>query len=155
VRLLLAAVVLAAAPAAPVPALSATALPGFRSPTGNIRCLYVPGVRPVGGVRPVILLCSLARADYAKTLQARCMRPDGSGVDWHGFELGARSRGRVTCSGGILYDPGMERPTYPALAYGSTWRHGPFACTSRITGVTCRSRAGHGLFVARQSWRVW
>ena len=83
------------------------------------------------------------------------MRPDGSGVDWHGFELGAASRGAVTCSGGILYDPATQRPSYVTVAYGLSWRHGAFTCRSRRTGVTCESRRGHGLFLSRQSWRVW
>ena len=44
---------------------------------------------------------------------------------------------------------------YVDLPYGRTWRHGAFSCASRVTGVTCRNRAGHGLFVSRQSWRAW
>jgi hypothetical protein len=30
-----------------------------------------------------------------------------------------------------------------------------FTCSSRATGVTCRNRDGHGLFVARETWRTW
>jgi hypothetical protein len=126
-------------------ATAKTVLPGFHSPTGNIRCLFVHGA----------LRCQIARADYAKTLQARCMAPGGAGVDWHGFELGATVKGGVTCSGGILYSPDTERPVYVNLPYGRTWRQGVFTCTSQITGVTCRNRTGHGLFVSRQTWRAW
>ena len=117
-----------------------TVLPGFHSPSGNIRCFVVRGM----------LRCRLAHADYAKTLQARC-----SGLDWHGFELGAAGEGAVTCSGGILYSPGTERPAYVNLPYGRTWRQGVFTCTSRLTGVTCTNRTGHGLFLSRETWRVW
>lgn len=136
--------VLCAATAAP--AAAKTILPGFRSPSGNIRCVLAPGT---------VLRCRIARADYSAALQARCLRPGGAGVDWHGFELPAARKGAVTCSGGILYDPGTQRPVYPTLPYGTTWRRGPFACSSRVTGVTCRSRAGHGVFVSRESWRAW
>jgi hypothetical protein len=122
-------------------------LPGFRSPTGNIRCLYVPG-------RPSLFLCSLARANYAKQLQARCLGPSRSGVDWHGFSLGPTTRGKVLCTGGILYNP-IQRPTYVTLPYAKTWRRGAFTCSSRVTGVTCRNPKGHGLFVSRESWKVW
>ncbi len=122
------------------PAAAKTVLPGFRSPSGNIRCYLVPAT----------LRCQLAHADYAARLQARC-----SGLDWHGFELTASRKAGVTCSGGILYSPGTQRPVYVNLPYGKSWRHGVFTCTSRLTGVTCTNRSGHGLFVSRQTWRVW
>ena len=118
-----------------------TALPSFRSPSGNIKCF--------AGAR--VLHCAIAQADYAKTLQDRCMAD--SSVDWHGFELNAKGKGVITCSGGILYNPDTQTPHYPLLAYRRTWRHGGFTCTSAVTGVTCHTRAGHGLFISRQSWR--
>jgi hypothetical protein len=121
-------------------------LPGLRSPSGNITCLAVP-------VPPASLVCSLRRSDYAQALQERCMA--GPSVDWHGFELPARRRATILCSGGILYSPDTEQPVYRTVAYGRSWRAGPFTCWSRVAGVTCRNRAGHGLFVSRQRWRVW
>ncbi len=127
-------------------AAPATILPGFRSPSGNIGCLLVPG-------HPATLLCHIARADYAQALQARCMA--GPSVDWHGFELTATGRGSTVCSGGILYDPDTQRPSYVTLPYGKSWRHAPFTCRSETTGVTCKSDAGHGLFISRASWRAW
>lgn len=130
------------------PAAATTVLPGFHSPSRNIRCLFVPGAAAV-------LRCQIGHADYAERLQAFCMRPDGAGVDWHGFELGAARTGAVTCSGGILYNPGTQRPVYANLPYGRSWRRGVFTCVSRVTGVTCRNTRGHGLFVSRQSWRAW
>jgi hypothetical protein len=123
------------------------ALPGFHSPSGNIAC-YVAGP----------LRCTIGHASYARTLQDRCLNPDGevgAGVDWHGWELGATTSGRVTCSGGILYDSGTRRPVYADLPYGKSWTRGVFTCVSRRTGITCRTPSGHGLFVARQSWRAW
>ena len=54
-----------------------------------------------------------------------------------------------------LYDPETERPAFAALPYGSSWRRGAFTCRSRTTGVTCRNGSGHGLFLSRQTWRVW
>jgi hypothetical protein len=133
---------------AAVAASSATAgrnvLPGFRSPSGNIRCFVVTD-----------LYCSISRADYATRLQARCMRPDGSGVDWHGFTLGASAKGRVHCTSNPPYDLGKQRPSYRYLAYGKTFQRGSFTCKSRVTGITCRNRNGHGLFISRQAWRAW
>jgi hypothetical protein len=126
-------------------------IPGIRSPSGNIRCLFVPA--PPGGSSPN-LLCSIGQADYSTALQHRCATQP-AGLDWHGFELPATRKGGVTRSGGILYDPSTQRPIYSTLAYGKTWRHGPFTCTSRVIGVTCTNTGGHGLFISRQSWRAY
>jgi hypothetical protein len=41
------------------------------------------------------------------------------------------------------------------LPYGSRWSQGPFTCWSRLDGVTCRNRSGHGLFISRQGWRAF
>jgi hypothetical protein len=137
------AVVVAAAPAG----AAKTKLPGFHSPTGNIKCYWEPGP-------PSIVRCQIARADYAKTLTAHCAAPP-IGVDWGGFELSATRKAAVTCTGGVLYSPETQQPMFVDLPYGKTWRHGVFACDSRTTGVTCRSRTGHGLFLSRESWRAW
>lgn len=127
---------------------SLTPLPGIRSPSGNITCLFVPGAQSM-------MLCSIATADYAMRLQEKCMGPNGEGVDWHGFTLTATRAGLVNCTGGILYSPDTGRPHYVTLRYGASWRHGAFRCWSRITGVTCRNAARHGIFLARQTWRTW
>jgi hypothetical protein len=130
---------------------AATTLPGFRSPSGNISCLVIPSA----GSTPAALLCTLAHADYAKTLQTRCLGPTGAGVDWHGFLLPAARKGTVNCSGGALYNPAKQHPSYTTLAYGKTWRHKMFSCTSAVTGVNCSNPSGHGFFVSRQTWRTW
>jgi hypothetical protein len=133
--------------AASASADSSTRLPGFRSPSGNISCLFLAD-------RPATLLCKVAHADYAKELQDRCMGPTGAGVDWHGFELSAARKGMIVCSGGALY-PGTDRPSYVTLPYGKTWRQKMFSCSSRVTGVNCSNPNGHGFFLSRQTWRVW
>src|SRR5207237_8150729 len=121
----LGAVALTAASTAP----AVTRLPGIRSPSGNISCLYVPG-------RPSMLLCKIGRAGYVKQLEAHCAAPPLE-LDWAGFTLAADRKGGVACSGGILYSPDTQRPSYVTLPYGKTWRHG--ACTrwARATGITC------------------
>ncbi len=128
-------------------AAAATTLPGFRSPSGNIKCLYVPGP-------PAFVWCSIAHANYSKKLTAYCAQPK-IGVDWAGFSLGTKTKGSVECAGGVLYDPQTQHPHYVTLAYGKTWRHGAFTCTSATTGVTCRNPKGHGIFVSRESYRVF
>ena len=128
-------------------ASQSTTLPGIRSPSGNIKCLYVPGP-------PAFLSCTIAKASYAKKLVAYCAQPR-IGVDWAGFTLGRKSKASVDCSGGTLYEPDRQHPRYVTLAYGKTWRHGAFTCTSRTTGVTCRNPARHGLVVSRESYRLF
>jgi hypothetical protein len=133
--------------AAPAAGAAKTRLPGFHSPSGNIRCFYVPGPTSV-------LRCQIGRAAYAGRLTSYCASPP-IGVDWAGFELTPARKGAVTCSGGVLYSPERQVPVFVNQPYGTTWRHGAYSCGSGRTGVTCRSRTGHGLFVSRASWRAW
>ena len=126
---------------------AATTLPGFKSPSGNIKCLYLPGP-------PAVVWCSIGKANYARKLTAYCAQPR-IGVDWAGFTLGTKARGGVECAGGVLYDPQKQRPRYGTLAYGKAWRHGAFTCMSAPTGVTCRNPRGHGVFVSGESYRLF
>lgn len=130
-----------------VPAAAATNLPGIRTPSGNIRCLFL-------STQGRVLLCTIDHADYAGQLQARC-RSGVGGLDWHGFTLAPAGRGLVNCSGGIQYDPATEHPRYATLAYGRTWTAGPFGCASMRTGLICRNARGHGLSLSRAAWRAW
>jgi hypothetical protein len=141
----LALVVPAAASAAPTP------IPGIRSPSGNLSCLYVPRSGALGVPE---LLCNVRRSSYGARLQRLC-RSGKAGVDWHGFELTPTKKATVVCSGGILYDPSRQKPTYTTLAYGHTWRHGAFTCVSRVTGLSCTNRARHGLFLSRAFYRLF
>ncbi len=134
----------AAAAAAP-----AARLPGVRTPSRNIECFVVP-VRPTARAN---LLCTIRVASYTRLLQRRCISPP-TGLDWHGFQLPDRGRAHVVCSGGILYD-GRDHPVLRTIPYGSVWRQGPYTCRSRLSGLTCTTRAGHGLFLSRASWRAW
>ena len=134
--------------------LSATAalaapLPGVRTPTGNIRCFYVP-IKPT---QHGTLLCDLEHADFARVAQATCMAR--SGLDWHGFALPWNGRGELSCSGGVLYDIGRDHPRVRLLRYGTSWRYRGFTCTSRRRALSCVNGRGHGLLLSRQEWRAW
>ena len=121
-------------------------VPGFRSPTGNIQCYYDPkAFAPPNGAKR-LLTCGLRHADYGMRLQRRC-----DAGDWHGFGLDAKSKPTFFCTGNPNY---AIRPVYTTLAYGRSWTRGPFTCTSRIIGVTCRSQSAHGLFISRQPYRT-
>jgi hypothetical protein len=140
-----AAILVAAVLASASTAGRSSVLPGFRSPTGNIHCFYNPDAR-TSGVRAPSLTCGLNHADYAMTLQRRC-----EAGDWHGFEFAAGRKPSLFCPGGAS----GQHIAYRTLAYGKGWRRGAFTCTSRRIGVTCRSAKGHGLFISRESYRLW
>ena len=143
-----------------VAVVPAAALPtGFRSPTGNISCLFVPATHDDARRRlQAQVLCTIAHSAYGSMLQDKCLNPlgqVGSGVDWHGFSLGATRRGSIVCSGGVLYNPTELKPSYVTLRYGTAMRRGPITCRSKTAGITCLNRSGHGVFVSRESWRAW
>lgn len=125
--------------------LALVPLPGIRTPSGNISCFYVPGGSS--------LLCDIKQANYLKQVQDQCQAR--SGLDWHGFTLNAKRKGDIVCSGGILYNSNKNYPKYHTLSYGQTWKFAVYTCTSRVTGLTCVNRTGHGLFISRESWRGW
>jgi hypothetical protein len=137
--------ILLASPAGAIAARAKT-LPGFHSPSGNIRCLLVTD-------KPQFLLCDIRKAGYSAQLVHHC----GSApyfVDWAGFSFGATRKAGVVCAGGMAYDPSTEHPQYVNLPYGATWHRGSFDCRSETTGVTCTNGGGHTLFVSSQSWHA-
>ena len=140
------ALVVAALAAAPAATANLTPLPGIVTPSGNIRCFYVPA-------RPAHLLCDIRIASYTHLAQAHCMTR--SGLDWHGFEVYATRSATTVCSGGLLYNSNRDKPRFRRLGYGHTWKFGAFSCSSRISGLTCTTPTGHGIFLSRESWRGW
>jgi hypothetical protein len=136
---ILALVLLAAAVAAPL-AIPAP-FPGVRTPTHN----------NTGAVTPGALHCDIAQALYRARLQKGCLAPPTQ-LDWHGFELTPKGKGAVTCSGGVLV---MGPVRYVTLGYGRTWSNGAYICRSRLAGLTCTNRSGHGLFLSRVSYRTF
>lgn len=131
--LALAAVCCTAAPgAAPVQSAS---FRSFHTPSGNIGC-YADG----GYLR-----CDIAQKTWRGPPKPRsCPLAYGDSLTMQGT-----GRPVWTCHGDTALGSGR------ALPYGATWRAGPFTCTSRFNGLTCRNRAGHGFFLSRQSYRTF
>jgi len=127
----------------------AAKLPGVKTPTRNISCFYVP-IKPTARGN---LLCDIKRSSYSRAEQNGCQAR--TGLDWHGFSLSQRGKATPVCTGGVLYDIGRDTPTFVVLAYGHSWRSHGFTCTSRVTGLTCTNGHGHGLFLSRESNRLW
>jgi hypothetical protein len=112
-------------------AASALALPGFQTPSRNIGCI-------AGGGE---LRCDIGQHAGRFPLP----RPRSCDLDFgDSLAMRARSRARGVCHGDTALRQGQ------VVGYGRTWRFGPFTCTVRQAGVTCRNRAGHGWFLSRQ-----
>ncbi|WP_054310853.1 DUF6636 domain-containing protein [Mesorhizobium sp. 1M-11] len=110
---------------------------GFRSPTGNIQCLFYD----VSSVR-----CSIA------TVSNRLAhRPADCELEWgHDFGLEASSKeGEYLCVGDTIADD------YPVLPYGESARHGAVTCRSARKGVTCTNIEGAGFELSRSLQRVF
>jgi len=121
-------VVLAAALLAPAGAHAAYR--DFQSPSGKLGCAF------------------FSDAEAGIPRQVRC--------DWEGAgdravrlrETGKGKRIRATDT--------IRNPNAKVLAYGKTLKFGKLRCTSRRTGITCRStRSGHGFTVSVEKQRVF
>jgi hypothetical protein len=108
------------------PAGASAAFKQFRSPTGCIGCAFESG----GGL----------------PREARC---EWAGSNDVAFVLAQRGRTKK-----IRISDTVRDPNAPVLRYGHSKRFGKLKCTSRRTGMTCRSlRSGHGFTVSVQHQR--
>jgi hypothetical protein len=108
----------------------------FRTPSGNIGCVYASG-QPGAGTS--------LRCDIRSGLKPKPARPKGCDLDYgDSYELPKTGRTIVVCHGDTAIDPHAH-----VLAYGKTWRYGGFTCTSKSTGLRCTNRGGHGFFMSR------
>jgi Family of unknown function (DUF6636) len=131
VRALLAAAALALA----LPAGSSAVFVQFQLPSKNIGCAYSTG--------PTSLRCDI-RSGLKPEPRRSCE------LDWTGIAMRPTGRPAPECAGDTAL-----LPTARVLRYGQTWRRGGFACTSRVTGLTCRNRSGRGFFLSRTGWRIF
>ena len=110
----------------------------FRTPSGNIGCIYTNA--------PDVLRC-----DIRSGLNPRPRSPgrcDGEYGD--ALQMGPAGRPAIICHGDTAIEPGSQK-----LAYGRSLGLGPFQCTSRTTGLTCTNSRGHGWFLSRESYRLF
>jgi hypothetical protein len=109
----------------------------FRTPSGNIGCVYGPAESGF----PASIRC-----DIRSGLRPKPHRPAGCTLEY-GDSYALRKTGRATlvCHGDTVFDPHA-----PVLAYGRTWARDGFRCASRTTGLRCSNSAGHGFFLSRE-----
>ncbi|MCV3241516.1 DUF6636 domain-containing protein [Mesorhizobium sp. ZC-5] len=119
------------------PLASAQDMEGFRSPTGNIQCLFFDD--------------SSVRCMVGETANPRPARPPDCELDWGSdFGLDASSRrGERLCVGDTIAGD------YEALPYGESVRRGGITCSSERTGVTCINERGAGFELSRARQRLF
>src|SRR4051812_15326764 len=111
-----------------VPAGADAAYRDFRSPSGRIGCAFY--------------------SDAETPRQVRCDWIDADDRAVSVSETGKGKRIRVTDT--------VLNAKAKVLAYGRSTTFGRLRCTSRSTGITCRSkRSGHGFTVSVEKQRVF
>ena len=127
-RLTVALTLLATGVVAAVPTSASAALRTFRSPTGNLGCMF-----------------------YSNAQTPRQVRCEWRGGNDRAVTLTERGKGKRIKITDTVLDPKAK-----VLAYGKTTKFGSLRCTSRSTGITCRStRSSHGFVVSMQKQRVF
>jgi hypothetical protein len=120
--------VLAAAALALVPASASAAYRAFRSPTGKLGCAF-----------------------YSDAQTPRTVRCEWRDSNDRALTLRQRGRARTIKISDTVMDPKAK-----VLAYGDSTSFGKLRCTSRRTGIRCRSlRSGHGFVVSAERQRVF
>jgi hypothetical protein len=109
----------------------------FRTPSGNIGCIFSSG-----GESPPYLRC-----DIRSRLVPRPRRPRGCvDLDWgDSYEMNATGKVRITCHGDTAILPSARK-----LGYGKRWSSHGFVCLSHVAGLRCTNRSAHGFFLSRQ-----
>lgn len=111
-------------------------LVSFRTPSGNIGCVFSTGYGS-----PANLRC-----DIRSRLKPKPRKPRGCRLDWgDSYEMNATGRVILTCHGDTAI-----LPTARVLGYGKRWHSHGIACRSREVGLRCTNRSGHGFFLSRQ-----
>ena len=111
-----------------LPAAAQAVYRPFQTPSGQITCAY-----------------------YAFTDVAPQIRCDLLFLNDRAAVITRSGKGRIVKVTDAVGDPKSRK-----LAYGTSTRFGSYTCTSRRSGLTCRSRASrHGFTVSRQSQKLF
>jgi len=133
---------------APVIALQASAgddttLIGFRTPSGNIHCMFIEA----NAEYPANLRCDIMQVDGALPRPPR----DCEG-DWgRSFSISAGDAiGQMICATDAVFSE-----SNPVLDYGQTWQQSGFTCTSEKSGISCFNTKRHGFSLSRSERKVF
>ena len=129
--------------AAAVTSAGASTVIEFRTPSGNIGCVYSAGLPGAGA--PTV------RCDIRSRLKPSPKPPASCPLDYgDSIQVSRTGKAILVCHGDTAIDP-----TSRVLAYGSTWRRDGLACASRATGLRCTNADSHGFFLSRESWSIF
>jgi hypothetical protein len=121
------------------PGVAAGAIAFFRTPSGNIGCIWTNEPR------------SYLRCDVLSGLEPPPARPRGCEFEWsQGLQMNRRGPVRRLCAGDTAVVQGARK-----LAYGSRWKRGGFTCDSLRTGLVCANADGHGWLLSRGRWNTF
>ena len=109
----------------------------FHSPSKNIYCVIF---RFHGKAS--------ARCDIMQRTWPAPHRPSSCHLDYgNGAEVGPHGKGHFTCAGDTILGQGHR-----VLRYGRSIKLAAIKCTSRRTGMTCRSvKTDHGFEISREA----
>jgi hypothetical protein len=136
--LLVAGAIVALAFGSSVAAAKSAKFVAFKTPSGNIGCIYSDG--------PNYLRC-----DIRSGLKPTPRHPSGCREDYgDSLSMNGTGRAHLVCHGDTALEPSAR-----VVAYGGSIRVGPFTCKSRTTGLTCTNASGRGWFLSRESYRLF
>jgi uncharacterized protein DUF6636 len=118
---------LAALAALLLPASAFATIRAFRTPSGAIGCIY-----------------------YRDPDTKAFLRCDVEGTGDRAWRVRGHGKARR-----IHVTDSARDPRSPVLAYGKTRTFGSMWCTSRMSGLTCKNRDGHGFKLSRQRQRLF
>jgi hypothetical protein len=122
---------------------SASTIVSFRTPTGNIGCVFSAGIP--GDEKPTV------RCDIRSRLSPEPRAPKSCPLDYgDSIQVTRSGRAILVCHGDTAIDPRSR-----VLQYGQTFRRDGLSCRSRFYGLTCSNQSRHGFFMSRQSWRIF
>lgn len=109
--------------------VSASDLEQFRTPSGNIGCVYFD---------------NSLRCDIRSRLIPAPPKPQGCDLDWGGgYGVHTTGRAYVVCAGDTAIDPHSR-----TIPYGTTWHRGAYRCSSKLDGLRCTNTSAHGFFLS-------
>jgi hypothetical protein len=120
-------VLLVAVAALLAPASARAAYRDFRSPSGQLACAF-----------------------YSDAETPRFVRCEWDGVNDRAVTLGETGRGKR-----VKVTDTVRNTKAKVLAYGKSTTFGRLRCTSRRSGMTCRSEARHGFTISVSKQRVF
>ena len=136
------------------PAAKALTMGKLKTPSGNIICDYAFGPNPSFGVgwHPSVL-CGIKSGLRPPSPRKTCR--EGGRVSDRIFLMDVGRPLISSCAGDN--GPFLAEERAWVLGYGKSWsdRFSGLRCTSAISGLTCRNRAGHGFVLSRERSRVF